>query len=284
MIVTLRQKNPDNLNEWITKEIYLDETLKCNLDLGIELQHKDFDSIWFIDGGEGTGKTTLAIPLAYYVSPEERRHNLLDRVCINVDSADKVILESQQYDSIIIDEGYGGMASVGFMSKINRLLQRRFTEIRAKNLFVFIIAPSFMDINRYFAVWRSKCLLHVYAKGKERGRACFFDEWKKRKLYILGKQQFYNYNCVPANFVFKFTDQLGTVIDKVAYIEKKRKANLEKEEEKVLSEDDFKKEFIKKVLINNSKSESPLTQDQLGNVLGVSDRQIRRYNRDLLDN
>lgn len=282
MKISLRQRNPENLNEWIIKEIYLDSYLKSNLDLGIKLQKQNFDQVWFIDGMEGSGKTNLAMTCAYYVSPEERRHNLLSRIVCRIESADKVILDALQFDSIVIDEAFGGMSSMGFMSKINRLLQRRFVEIRAKNLFVFIVAPSFMDISRYFAIWRSRCLLHIYLKGSERGRACFFNYEKKKKLYILGKKQFYNYGCVSPNFLFRFTNEMPNVINVQAYFEKKRLANLESLEASNVDSHKSKKDFMKELLVNNSKLECPLTQEQLSRLFGLSSRTIRRYNQFLL--
>ena len=131
--VILKQKNPDNLNEVITKEIYLDGYIKANLDLGVEQLRDDFDQVWFIDGGEGEGKTDLAVQYSYYVNPEETRHTLIDRICLSAEQFDKVILEANQYDSVVLDESFGGMSATGSMARINRVLQRRFTEIRAKN-------------------------------------------------------------------------------------------------------------------------------------------------------
>jgi hypothetical protein len=224
--VKCKQKNPDNLDEWIEKEIYLDGYCKSNLDLGIAQLHKNFDQVWFIDGPEGAGKTVLGVTYAYYVNEENTRHNVIDRICYNVEMADKIILEAKPFQAVVIDEAFGGMNSTGSNSKINKLLQRRFTEIRAKNLFIFIIAPSFMDIQRYFAIWRSRCLLHVYTNGDERGYCSFYNENKKKKLYIMGKKQFYNYGCVAPNFVFRFTNEMKRVIDEDEYNRRKARANL----------------------------------------------------------
>lgn len=279
--VKLKQKNPENLDEWIEKEIYLDDYLKSNLDLGISQLKKDWDQVWFIDGKEGDGKSVLAMTLAYYVNPEESRHTLLDRIIVNIDEADKVLLSSQPFEAVVIDESFGGMSASGSMSKINRLLQRRFTEIRAKNLFVFILAPSFMDIQRYFAIWRSKALIHVYTKDESRGYAAFFNANTKKKLYILGKKQFYEYGVVPANFLFRFTKETE-VVDYAAYKKKKSERNLTIGFD--VNELKFKREVWKEVIEKAKSCPKPLTSSQLRWITEYCMRRIQQITRDLGEN
>jgi len=277
MKVKLKQRNPENPKEWIEKEIYIDGYLKSNLDLGIKLLQKDFDQVWFIDGGEGFGKTNLGITCAYYVSPEERRHTLLDRVCTKTEEADKVILEAKKFDGVVIDEAFGGMSATGFMSRLNRLLQRRFTEIRAKNLFVFVIAPSFMDISRYFAIWRSSCLLHVSCRGLKRGFGSFFNFQKKLKLYDLGRKRYYDYKCVKPNFIFRFLDEAPKLIDMKEYNKKKTYSNLEEPQEDILQNKEIKKQLL--VRLNIIKPS--LSQKQKAQFFGTSTRTIQRYAKEL---
>ena len=280
--VKLKQKNPENLDEEIEKEIYLDGYIKANIDLGLKQLHKNFDQVWFIDGGEGDGKTNLAITIAYYVNPEETRHTLIDRVCVDVEEAEKVLLAAKKYDAVVIDEGFWGMSASGTSAKLNRLLQRRFTEIRAKNLFVFIVMPTFMDAMRYFAIWRSRCLLHVYTKGDERGYAAFFNDKKKKRLYIKGKKEFYNYACVSPNFVFRFTKCAGKLIDEEAYDNKKRDVSLQTRS----VQKDIRQIMIEcweRVLVNIHKTTKPLTQEQKAEIIAMARTSIARYERDIAE-
>ena len=281
MKVKLKQKNPDNLNEIIEREIYLDGILKDNLDLGMKQLHKDWDQVWFIDGPEGAGKSVLGATLAYYVSPEERRHNLLDRIIVKIEEAPEVIKSATQFDGIVIDESFGGMSSAGFMNKLNKMLQRMFTEIRAKNLFIFIIAPTFMDINKYFAIWRSKCLLHVYSAQGERGYCSFFNADRKKKLYIIGKKKFYDYQCVFPNFRFRFTNCANSFMDWDAYTGKKAAKNLEIEGEGLMNQS-TEKLFREEVVKNNEKLEKPLEQKILAQLLECHICSIKRYKRDVM--
>lgn len=278
--VKLRQKDPEDENKWIEKEITLDGYLKTNLDEGIKLLHKDFDQVWFVDGYEGSGKSDLASTCAYYVNKEETRHTLIKRICQTAESFENAIMSAEKYEAVVLDEAYGGMSSSGSIAKVNRVLQRRFTEIRAKNLFVFILAPSFMDIMRYFALWRSKCLLHVYlGKQHERGYCAFFNYNRKKTLYIKGKKQFYNYNVVAANFVFRFSKQMDKIVDKVAYDKQKQEQNLERNK-KELSTSQIRRETLKEVAKRLEEWENAPTREVKAWLLGVSTRTYYDYLRD----
>lgn len=283
MTVKLRQRNPEDLNQWIEKEIYIDGYLKSNLDIAIADLQKDWDQVWFIDGAEGSGKSVLGITLAFYVSPEERRHTLLDRIIVNIEDAPKVIKAAEPFDAVVIDEGYGGMSSLGSMSKLNRMLQRLFTEIRAKNLFIFVIAPTFMDINRYFAIWRSKCLLNVYSDKGERGYCNFYNYSLKKKLYIVGRKNFYNYQLVKPNFRFRFTGSAAKIaIDFEAYKLKKRNRNLVDEEDDKPTPVLMKQCWIKlRDNLNNPAIilKKPLTQEQYAGLMEISTRNVQYYDQ-----
>jgi len=281
--VKLKQRHPDNFDKWIEKEIYLDGYIKSNLDLGLKQLRDDFDQVWFVDGGEGEGKTDLAVQYAYYVNPEQTRHTLLDRVCLSVEEFDSVVLSAKQFDAIVLDEAFGGMSASGTMGRINRVLQRRFTEIRAKNLFIFIVAPSFMDIMRYFAIWRSKCLLHVYlSKERKRGFVAFYGEKKKRKLYILGKKHFYNYQVVPPQFTFRFIKQLHIVIDIEKYDEKKKKITTrtpqDEKEEKIGS---LKRVIVTFAIQKLEEKGITLSNKEFSDIFNYSERYMREIAKEM---
>jgi hypothetical protein len=109
------------------------------------------------------------------------------------------------------------------MSAINRAMVGLATEMRQLNLFVIIVLPTFFDLDRYFAIWRTDTLFHLYfdKKGK-RGRYIMFPFTKKKKLYILGKKM-YNYNTVKSPYpACRFNK--GYVVDEMKYRMKKEQA------------------------------------------------------------
>lgn len=177
----------------------MDGYLKQNLDISKELNKKDWDNIWLVDGPEGSGKSVLALQMAYYIDPTLD----ISRVCFTPQEFKKAINEAKPGQSVIFDEAFTGLSSRATMSFINRMLVNRLAEIRQKRLFIFIVAPTFFDIDRYVAVWRTRCLIHVYAPDMVRGFFMFFSEEKKGLLYILGKK-YYSYRKPKADFVAKF--------------------------------------------------------------------------------
>jgi hypothetical protein len=278
MKLLLKQLDTDG--SWVDREVYLDSILKDNLDTARKDLRDDWDQVWFVDGAEGAGKSVLGITCAYYVSPPERRNSLLSRIVVDIEDAPKIIKSARPYDSIVIDEGYKGMSATGAMSKLNKILQTMFTEIRAKNLFIFIVAPSFMDINRYFAIWRSRCLLHVYSDKGERGFCSFFNSEGKKRLYILGKKQFYNYNCVKPNFKFRFTKSAGEqCVDMKAYKEKKRVRNLTYDEDPDAVPPEAMKKAWMIIRTNLPKIEHRMSQQDFATMVDHSERQIQRYDQ-----
>jgi len=284
--VLLRQRDPENLEEWKEVDLYLDGYIKPNLDLGIKQLKDDFDQVWFIDGAEGAGKSDLMAQLAYYVNKEETRHTLIDRICTTAETFDAAILKAEAFEAVVLDEAFGAMSATGSMGKINKVLQRRFTEIRSKNLFVFIGAPSFMDIMRYFAIWRSKCLLHVYlGKDRRRGFAAFYGEKKKRKLYILGKKNFYNYSIVAPQFTFRFTKQMHKVLDKEAYDIKKRSIQsntiAEDRSERIAKK---QKEIHMKVTMNMRRNNPTMTQREIARQTGITEKSVGIYLKEIREN
>ena len=94
-------------------------------------------------------------------------------------------------------------------------------QIRQKNLFILILIPSFFDLDRNIALWRSRALIHTYfGPNFQRGRFAFYNIDRKIDLYVKGKQK-YAYITRP-NFIGKFTNYY--TVDEKAYGNKKFKA------------------------------------------------------------
>lgn len=203
------------------KDIYMDGFAQKNLDVAKEVNRKDWDAINLIDGTEGAGKSVLAQQFAYYLDPTFN----IDRIVFTANDFKDSVLKADKYQAIIYDEAYSGLSSRGTMSEVNKILVSMLAEIRQKNLFIFIVMPTFFDLDKYVAIWRSRVLIHVYAVDWERGYFMWFDSHRKKVLYLLGKK-LYDYNVTKANFVGRFAakDNGGYIVDQIEYRNKKRKA------------------------------------------------------------
>ena len=174
------------------KEDYsIDNILKPELDrIKIAVTKKDRDYVMVIDGEEGSGKSVLAQQIAKEFDPKFG----IDNICFNADQFIAQLKNSPKNSCIILDEAYSSANSRAALSEVNRSLIGVATEMRQRNLFVIIVIPSFFDLDKYFALWRCRCLLHVYfAKDGSRGRYILFPKSAKKYLYLTGKK-FYDYS------------------------------------------------------------------------------------------
>lgn len=220
---------------------YMDGYLHSNLQLAKEAIRKDWDMLFVVDGSEGSGKSVLAMQMAYECDPSLT----LNKIVFTPKDFRKAIIESKKYQAIVYDEAYTGLSSRATMSMINRTLISMLAEIRQKNLFVFVVMPCFFDLDKYVALWRSRALIHTYTTNNfQRGQFAFFNADKKKDLYINGKK-FYSYGKPKANFYGRFTNYY--VIDEKAYRKKKKESLITREKKR--EEMEVKKELQEEMFI-----------------------------------
>jgi len=219
------------------REFYMDGILKSNMDLCVKQVRSDWDMVIAVDGVEGSGKSTLAAQCCAYVDPSFN----INRITFTANDFKQAIMDAEKYQAVVFDEGFQGLSSRGAMTEVNRSLVSMLAEIRQKNLFVFIVLPTFFDLDRNIAIWRSRFLIHVYAHKGERGRFTFYNRNKKKQLYILGKK-LYNYGKPKASFYGRFTNY--SPVDNDAYRKKKLEA-LERYTEKVENKNIHKERLCK---------------------------------------
>lgn len=188
--------------EFNGNKIYLDGYAKEILDKTKEAIRKDWDNVVIIDGVEGGGKSVFAQQLACYVDETL----ILDRVCFNPKEFRDAISKAGKGQAIIYDEAFGGLSSRAAMSQVNKALVEMLMEIRQKNLHIFIVCPSFFEVDKYAAIHRSRFLFHIYTptnKPFERGYWKFYNYDIKKTIYLEGKRN-YSY-CRKCNFFGRFT-------------------------------------------------------------------------------
>lgn len=181
---------------------YMDGYLKHAYDIAKKEIKNDWDFLFVYDGVEGVGKSVKCMQDAFYCDPELT----LEHYAFSPYQFKKAIMEAQRYHAVVYDEAHSGLNSRAAMSMINRSLVSMLTEIRQKNLFVFVVLPTFFDLDKYVALWRSRALIHVYSKENfERGYFAFYNVDRKKELYLRGKK-LYQYGICKPNFIGRFTN------------------------------------------------------------------------------
>ncbi len=206
-----------------TKTIYMDGKLHKRIMAKVKpkIEKKDFDWVWIVDGPEGSGKSVLAAQVAKVLDPDFN----LKRMCMTPDEFTKAIIKAKKGQCVVFDEAFTGLSSRASLTEVNRLLVSLMMEMRQKNLFVIIVMPTFFMLDRYVALFRAKGLFHVYFKAGRRGRWVYFNNKKKKLLYILGKKMF-SYGKPKSSFRGRFYDQY--TINEEEYREKKKNTLMRK--------------------------------------------------------
>ena len=196
----------------------MDGNLQANLDIYNGLVHKDRDNLQLGVGKEREGKSTLINTNLKYLDPTYN----LDRCCFNGKDFLNLIRKTKEpYRAICWDEAQE-FSSRSSISRFNRNIVQALSLIGTKNLFIGICLPSYFELEKYAAIHRSNCLMRVYSVDGNRGRFQFYNESRKKTLYLKGKKG-YDYNVVKPNFIGRFTKD-AFPFDKKEYEEKKMKA------------------------------------------------------------
>lgn len=243
-------------------EFGMDDYLQKNLDIANSAIKQDWDMVILVDGEEGGGKSVMAQQCAKYNDPTL----CLDRIVFTPHDFRKAIMNAEKYQAVVYDEAYTGLNSRATMSLINRTLISMLAEIRQKNLFVYVVMPTFFDLDKYAAIWRSRALIHIYTtKGFKRGFFTFFNKQRKKDLYILGKK-FYSYGKPPSNFHGRFTNHY--TVNETEYRLKKRNSLLARENKR---EKDAVKQEILKDQFERVVDMEDISNKQKAKILGVSE-------------
>lgn len=259
------------------KNLYIEPKLKSKLDLMATrtLGKSEQDNVVLIDGDEGSGKTTIASLIAYYMAFVTKRELSIDNVFFDLD---KLIDFAMKTEKQIIwwDEGaLGGLASEWWMKNQKRFMKLLMISRKRRHFFIICI-PKFFKLNEYFVVDRSIALIHTYVdKGINIGRFVYFTKAKKEYLYYDWKKSRKRSYRNHYDFRGRFTNTLGKVINEKLYDKKKDSAimNMDKGEEK-RSVESLQKEFRQKVVKNMMGNGT--TQKQIAEILNVSIPTIKK--------
>lgn len=215
---------------------YLDETLKSNIDhFFIKAVEKKWDCVLLITGIEGSGKSTAAQAIAKYMDrtfPGKLLNNgTPQRACTRIVFTPKQFSDAidagQVGEAILFDEAVTAMMAQDSGAEIQKILIKKMTMIRKKRLYILILIPYIFMLRRYFAVVRTRALIHFYTPdGIERGYFKFYNYDNKRLLYFRGFKE-WNMQAYPPNFKGRTVDTTNYFINPEEYEAKKDAATIE---------------------------------------------------------
>lgn len=260
-----------------SKQNYIDGYLKRNLDILLkEAIPNDWDFLALYIGPEGTGKSTLALQNAYYCD----RNLNIDKVVFSPEQFDTALDKSKKGSSIVWDEAITGANAQLYAFMISIKIISKLTQIRKKNLKIFICFPYLHLLNDYF-VKRATYGTYVRAKSfKDRGYFNFYSLPRLEFLYQLMKEKFrYNNKMalshVTPNFYGRFTSFFP--INKQEYEEKKESSRKNSKHQQEV----WRERFIQVLEICRRESKYPMTN--VAKELGVSTQFLYKILKDKQD-
>lgn len=263
-------------NEWIVLPkysqdgMYMDEEHKANLDMAKKVIKKDWDMIGVYDGYEGSGKSVKCMQDAFYCDPTLT----LDRVVFNPEDFKSAVLSAKKFQAVVYDEAYGGLNSRSAMGQVNKSINQMLTVIRERNLFVFIVLPTFFDLDKYVALWRSRFLVNVYTEQNfKRGFFRFYNKDRKKIMYVGGKK-YYDYNQGKHNYSGRFTNFY--VLDEEEYRKKKRETSITLDEGKNHI-GNIAREIKQHIAINLKDGQLGLSQVKIAKILDITTMTLHNY-------
>jgi ribosomal protein L37AE/L43A len=177
------------------------------------VMNQDIDFVCLVDGVEGGGKSVHAMQIAAFMD-KDRKIDIDTQVCYTNEDLTRAITTLPKFKSVVFDEAGRGFNRRSSTDKANVQLVNLFRECRKNNLFLFIVMPSFYDMDMNMAVWRSRCLIHIdYTwdrdnprKPLSRGLARFYNEKGKKSLYCnkLWRQQYHYPFLKNMSFDYRF--------------------------------------------------------------------------------
>ena len=200
---------------------YYDGYLQSNFDLMKKSASLKFDNVLIIDGPEGVGKTTLSIEACWYLTDGKFT---IDDIVFTPKQFFAKIKTAKPGSAILFDEFIMSGLSTEAFNKVQAEIIKMLTVIRKRKLYIILVIPYFFMLRKYFALARSKCLIHVYTPdGMDRGYFQFFNYIQKKMLFLKGKMD-YKYNVVDCSFRGRFYNTAWNIINEKAYDKKKEEA------------------------------------------------------------
>ena len=166
-------------------KVQVDGYVWDNVQAGKELIAAKFDNILCVDGYEGTGKSEFAFQWA--IIQTNGKFTEQD-VFYTSDQFEAWIGQAKKGDVGVWDEFVLAGMSTDALTKMQNVIIKMFTIMRSKGLTVILVIPYYFMLRKYFAIARTRSLVHIYANGLERGHLKFYNYHQKHWMYIYGQK------------------------------------------------------------------------------------------------
>lgn len=207
------------------KNIQLNVNLVTVLDHGIKAVKHKWDFCGVIDGPEGSGKTNTAVSCAYYVTHTLSKAFSVDNILFTPQQIMEAIDNAKKMDVFVLDEFILSGYSVDALSSVQNVMVKKFTVVRKKQLFFFMVIPYLHMLRAYFARDRTNFLIHMWSPdGIKRGEFRFYGPMKKLQYYYQSKKYMGKPVRIKADFSGHFHENMSRVIDLQDYDDKKEEA------------------------------------------------------------
>jgi len=210
---------------------------------------RDKDFVGLVTGGEGNGKSSLAVEMARYVDQD---FDVEKQVAMSYEDVIRTADELDPGQALVIDEGIEMLLSRNHAKKKNKIILEWFREVRAKNLFFFICMPKFKEVDKPIRDDRAHTLVRCVGQG----RGHFFNKSKMDEITVERQG-----NRVVADFpdpLFKDTWQDPSGHDFWNDYEEMKKENVDNLSAKYLDDEDgeeqSKEEAVREVKVSVAKA------------------------------
>ncbi len=262
------------------KKYFMEKRLLEKLDLMIKRVHQKkpkLDCLLNVEGEEGTGKTTLAVSIAYYIADQTGRSFDESNIFFDVEKLIK-FAQSTEDKIIIWDEpALDGLSSEWWKESQKNLIKLLMTARKKRHFYIFCLT-KFHKFNEYMVVDRPMAMIHTYYRRRvEPGRFVYI-----KKKYLEGLLRIYKTKKVRAYKKFtafhgSFVDALSKIIDEVAYDKEKDKAIMSIGNQKKDAAT-IDKQKLNKFLYSLSQIKLPIeSKEDLADKLKVNRRTLYRW-------
>ena len=197
-------------NSFEEKEYNKKKVIKFNILLWgmlkviVDMKAKGWDNIVLIDGRRRSGKSTLAMTIAYLLNPNIS----IDNYVSGLEESPRKIDKAKDEDVLIFDEGSLIAGSKDAMTKQSKQLHKIIDVIGQKRLTLLFCMPSFLSMSKNLVLDHSMFLIKVGVSKKtlERGRFKVYKNEKMKRLYLESKKDPKQRRRIAKSFNGRFED------------------------------------------------------------------------------